>query len=108
LEYRPKEVSQAIHETHEMFKRNVGKEAVNLRDISRFKIFYKWFMEHMPSKPVSYFDQQDSTDYNHNYKIGRKERAFILSICFCYLLRLDTFQKRDDYLRMIEKIMGYT
>jgi hypothetical protein len=107
LEYRPRDISRVIHETHEMFKREVEKSAVNLRDVSRFKILYPWFMNNMPKAPVSDYDRQHWIDYDYNYKMDKGERAFILSICFCYYMRLGTFEKRKEYLKMVEGMMGY-
>lgn len=108
ITYRPKDVARVIHVTHEMFKRDVEKSAVNLRDVSRFKILYCWFMGNMPEKAVNEHERQAFIDYEHNIKLDRGERAFILSICFCYYMRLGTFEKRMEYLSMIEKEMGYS
>jgi hypothetical protein len=55
--YRPKDISKVIHETHEMFKSEVEKSAVNLWDVSRFRILYRWFTNNMPKVAVSDHDR---------------------------------------------------
>lgn len=81
---------------------------MNLRDVSRFKILYQWFMKYMPKKAVPIHDQKyRGVDYKHNYTIDREERAFILSLCFCYYMRLGSFEKRKEYLDMVQNQMQY-
>lgn len=50
----------------------------------------------MPKKPVSeQLQKHKIIDYNFNYKnINREDRAFILSLSFCYYMRLKSFEKR--------------
>lgn len=100
-------MSDVIYTTHENFKKNVEISAVNLRDVSRFKILFRWFLKYMPSKSLSIFDEAEAEVANTNYNILREERAFILSLCFCYYMRLESFEKRKEYLSEVEKAMGF-
>jgi len=64
-------------------------------------------MANMPEVAVGVYNRQGYIDYDHNIRMDRGERAFILSICFCYYMRLGTFESRQKYLEMVEKLMGY-
>lgn len=96
-------ISEVIDYTHKELKDKLEKSAVSLRDVARFKKLFFWFMGNMPTARGT----RRHNFVNPNYQLDRKERAFILTLCFCYYLRLPCVEYRTEYLRKVEELMKY-
>ncbi len=71
--------------------------------MARFKKLFNWFMANMPSCRGT----RRHSFVNPNYGMPREERAFILTLCFCYYLRLPSADYRNEYLAQVESRMGF-
>lgn len=106
--YRLEDAVQVLMRTHSLIQKEVEKSAANLRDVFRFKTLFGWFAANMPYFPVEVARRTVSNiDFEFNYAMDRDERAFILTVCFCYYMRLSDFQLRNTYLEIVEDIMGF-
>lgn len=103
IDYKREDVARVVDYTHKELKERLEKSAVSLRDVARFKILYGWFMANMPAVRGT----RRTQFVNPNYGLDRRERAFILALCFCYYLRLPNADYRASYLRQVEQMLGY-
>lgn len=78
ISYRTEEVAKLLLLLHGRLTSLAGVSSVSLRDIERYRSIFKWFYEKLPKKRFG------------NLPLHRvlEERAFVMSMYFCYLLRL--------------------
>jgi len=95
-----KVILELIFESHFFIKDNSDISSVSLREINRFGKIYNFFLKYLKERSI-----QDN-DFNLSEK-EIKEESIILSLYFCYYLKLPTTTLKDDYLKKIKSIKDF-
>jgi len=85
-----------ISESQDYIRRCEDVSSVSLRDVSRFCRFYKQFYE--TSDAI-----EENTEAVTTKTFNRIERASLLALFLCYYFRLNSADKRTEYLNLIAK-----
>ena len=83
-------IIDSIMKSHFFIKNKGDISSVSLREINRFKIFYIFFYE-------VYFNKYRKLDLQKN---ELENKALILSLYFCYYLRLPTNELKQEYIQV--------
>ena len=76
---------------------------MSLRDVTRFKELYQWFLTYMPRTQ----DTQQNSKRNPNYDLNEETRAIALSISFCYSLRIADRTQRKELLKRMTSLLKF-
>jgi len=89
---------KCVYQSQRYYKDREEGISVSLRDVRRFTIFYSWFKEDLTRRESK---ELYSAEYEKIKiaRISKFNRAGILSLIFCYYLRIQLPEKRDDYLK---------
>jgi len=87
---------ELINESHKYF-RTEDVSSVSLRDVARYRRFYKWLWDHL----CEIRTERSVLIENLNFRF----RVSLLSLFLCYYFRLNTSDKRKEYLKRIEKTL---
>ena len=85
-------IEKLIETSHFFIKRKSDISSVSLREIDRFGNLYIFFYEYLEKRKI---DKEEKK---------RQKNSIILSLYFCYYLRLPTSELRKEYLLEIKKI----
>ena len=90
----PKMVQDLLFFCHQ-FIRNIDNESssVSLRDIERFRIFYKWLDINIKNRPQS--QPKIKTKSSH---VPHEHKCIILALIICYYLRISQTVQRENFL----------
>ena len=83
-----------IEKSHFFIKEKSDISSVSLRDINRFGKMYKFFNEYLEKRKR----------YSNDKEIEIEKDSIILSLYFCYYLRIPTMNLRKEYINEIKKI----
>lgn len=93
-----------IVEIHEIFKIEREISSVSLRDVYRFVELFRWFTQSLPKeknntkkknkKGKKNYKKKENGPDQSIYKLDISERAIILSIVFCYGLKIESRSAR--------------
>ena len=79
-------ITELVEKSHYFIKERSDISSVSLREINRFPKFYNYFIKYL----------------NINRKLGQREiDSIILSLYFCYYLRIPTRNLRKEYINKI-------
>ena len=73
--------------SQDFFRKMNDASSVSLRDVARFNLLYKWFKKEK-------FSEENNGDIKH---------PALMALLTCYYFRLDSSQKRGNYIKEIEK-----
>ena len=91
--------------SHKYYKAKEGVSSVSLRDVRRFTIFYEWFEKDISIKQSI----PPPADYEKvpNAKVDPLFRCGLLSLLFCYYLRIQKPAEREEYLNAMLPILRH-
>ena len=84
------------------FKLRTGGSSVSLRDIRRFMILYKWFQKDFNQR-IAYNIEQEIPEEN---LLDNDVKAGFMAVIFCYYLRIQIPERRNEYLEEACKILN--
>lgn len=88
-------IQKLLITSHFFIKEKSDVSSVSLREINRFVNIYKFFL--------GYLEKRNKNDENLNLSKKKiKEDSIILSLYFCYYLKLPTSKLRIEYLTLIK------
>ena len=90
-----KEIIESIIICHDFIRSKYDKSSVSLREIRRFSIFFKYFINYLKEN----IDQKDNTYQNLKNSLN-------LTLYLCYYLRLNDKKDRKELCILLNKIFG--
>ena len=94
----------AVFESQQYLKEKEDVSSVSLRDVQRFKKLFEFFLDYSSREISKNMKSRNNLQINH---IHTNTRAGILALMHCYYLRLDSKEKRKNYLDMISRKMNF-
>ena len=84
------------------FKSRAGGSSVSLRDIRRYMILYKWFLKDFNQR-IADNNKQEISEEN---LLDNDVKAGFMAVIFCYYLRIQIPERRNEYLEEACKILN--
>ena len=85
----------SICDCHNFIRKQYDESSVSLREIRRFNIFYKFFLDYLKNKSI----------YKEHYKntLDLLEGALNITLYLCYYLRISDKKIREELARILDK-----